>query len=333
MSLPEDSALRLFCSNELEFYYKYFNQFTKSVIREKKILEFETPNRMKVTYEYDVGGKVAPAEQLFVFLPNTRKNWMKVFWMGTRLAICSSEKIGKEVYNKIEDDLIALQKELQYEGTALEYWEKRVWPGHIPCFVEGSFMKNSIETGQLIVEFYDSFETYERPKSKCSLFDERRYVYNYALEFGNSHWIYVKAPDKFQVEMSPEDNRADKIKGNDPEIQAYRIHPGHGSKTIKFNIDILVPQTLKWWYRMIIYFGVAYIIAFFWIACAHIKEGEPLSPAFAQVGISLVAAIIASRGWMMNDETVLKRVSNYMTGIAVSILICLVLLYFIAAFK
>lgn len=57
-----------------------------------------------------------------------------------------------------------------------------------------------------------------------------------------------------------------------------------------------------------------------------------MGPAFAQVGISLVAAIIATRGWIMNDETVLKRVSYAMTVLAVLILVLLVVIYSIAGF-
>ena len=58
-----------------------------------------------------------------------------------------------------------------------------------------------------------------------------------------------------------------------------------------------------------------------------------MTPVYAQVGISLVAAIIATRGWIMNDETVLKRVSNTMTVLAILILVLLVTMYAVAGFK
>ena len=332
MSMQENSALRLFCSNESEFYRQHFNQFTNCVTREKKILEFENPNRIRMTYEFDVKDLAVTTDPLFVFLPNTRKNWMKVFWDGKRLPVCSADQIKSIIYNIVKDDLDCLQEILQIKSSTLDLWNNKIWPGHIPCFVEGSFTSNSMTTGQLIVEFYDSFEAFEHIGHKCSLFDERRYSYDYTIEYGTSHWIYVKAPEKFQVIMSTKDTRADMIKGQDPEIQAYRIHPNRNSNPIHFSIDVRVPITLKWWYGMIVLLGIVFIPAFVIISCCLITKGEQLTPAFAQVGISLVAAIIATRGWMMNDETVLRGVSLKMTGVAITILVCLLVLYSVAAF-
>ena len=332
LSLPENSALHLFCSNESEFYRQHFNRFTNCVTREKKILEFENPNRIRITYEFDVKDLVETTEPLFVFLPNTRKNWMKVFWDGKRLPVCSADQVKNIVYDIVKDDLSRLQGILQFKDSTLDFWNNKIWPGHIPCFVEGAFASNSMKTGQLIVEFYDSFETFDPVGHDCGLFDERRYSYDYTIEYGTSHWIYVKAPEKFQVVMSTKDTRADMIKGNDPEIQAYRIHPGRNSDPIHFSIDVRVPITLKWWYGTIVILGILFIPTFVIISCFLIAKGKQLTPAFAQVGISLVAAIIATRGWMMNDETVLRRVSLKMTRVAITIIVCLIVLYSVAAF-
>lgn len=83
---------------------------------------------------------------------------------------------------------------------------------------------------------------------------------------------------------------------------------------------------------MIVYLGFAFVAALLIIGVLLIGKGKQLTPVFAQVGISLVAAIIASRGWMMNDETVLKRVSLIMTGLAIGILVILISLFAIGAF-
>ena len=93
-----------------------------------------------------------------------------------------------------------------------------------------------------------------------------------------------------------------------------------------------VPKTLKWWYGMVVSIGMAFMLVFVSIGITLIVNKKPLTPVFAQVGISIVAAIIASRGWMMNDETVLKRVSNLMTILAILILSCLVVLYTVSSF-
>lgn len=325
--LAENSPLRLFVDDELGFYKKYFARFNAAVIREKKILEFENPNRMKVTYEYDVQGLESSRSPLFVFLPNTRKNWLKIYWEGKRLPVISAEVVKKNVWEVVGKDVSRVSEELGEEDE-VAFWERKVWGGRtqLPCFVSGEQLFGD---GQLVVEYYDSFDDYEH---RGCLFDERRYTYNYALEAGKSHWIYVKAPDKFQIDLATTDNRAEQIEGNDPEIKAYRIYHGNDDVPVKFNLDVKVPKTLKWWYGMVVSIGIAFMLAFVSIGIILIVDKKPLTPVFAQVGISILAAIIASRGWMMNDETVLNRVSNLMTILAILILSCLVALYTVSSF-
>lgn len=53
-------------------------------------------------------------------------------------------------------------------------------------------------------------------------------------------------------------------------------------------------------------------------------KGCNFSPVYAQVGISIIAAIIATRGWLMNEETVLRRVSKWLTWIVIVIVVMLV---------
>lgn len=330
--LPEHSSLRKFVDDELAFYKANFNDFTCKVVREKKILEFENPNRMKVTYEFDVKELVMTTSPLFVFLPDTRKNWMKVMWENKRLSISSSESISESIFAKVEDDLKIIRSNHGFNDSVKDLWTKEIWPNHIPCFVDGTFIKEASESGQLVVEFYDSFETFNPVGERSILFDERRYEYDYHLESGSSHWIYVKAPQKFQVEVKTVDTGVKEIPGNDPEIKAYRITSDNKKDKLRFTIDIKVPVTLKWWYGVVVSLSVIYLLAFLLLALVFIVQKKALTPAFAQVGISLVAAIIATRGWIMNDETVLKRVSITMTILAILILALLVIMYSVAGF-
>ena len=325
--LAEDSSLRLFVDDDLGFYKKYFGRFNAAVIREKKILEFENPNRMKVTYEYDVQGLEVSSTPLFVFLPKTRKNWLKIYWEGKRLPVIAAEVVKKNVWEVVGKDVSRVSEELGEEDE-VAYWERKVWGGRtqLPCFVSGEHLSGD---GQLVVEYYDSFEHFEH--IGC-LFDERRYKYHYALEAGTSHWLYVKAPEKFQIEITANDKRANLIKGNDPEIKAYRIFHGTENEDVVFTVDVKVPGTLKLWYGSLVGLGVVFVIALLSIGITLIATGNNLTPVFAQVGISIVAAVIATRGWMMTEETVLKRVSNILTILAILILTCLVALYSVSSF-
>ena len=309
--LSDPHPLQMFVEDEMSFYKKYFNHFTSNVIREKKILVFENPNRMCVTYEFDVQQLQKSENLLFVFMPNTRKNWLKIMWEGSRLSVCNAEDVKKAIYEIVKDDLSEVKQKI---NNANEYslWDQ-IWNERerLPCFVRGSQMEGD---GQLVVNYYDSFGNYEH---KGLLFDERCYCYEYAFDAGESHWIYVKSPERFQITINTDDEHASEIKGNDPEIKAYRIFHSTKTESIKFNITIRVPETLKLWYSMIVYLSIGFIIAFTVMGICLIRREVPLSPAFAQVGITLVAAIIATRGWIMNDETVLKRVSITMTILAI----------------
>lgn len=325
--LPEESPLRMFVEDELGFYKHYFGHFSASVTREKKMLVFENPNRIRVTYEFDVQKLTKTDVPIFVFLPDTRKNWLRLLWKGHGLTVAPAEEIKNTVWSVVKDDVVELSDVL-CESDEDAFWENKVWGGRtqLPCFVNGAQVYGA---GQMVVEYYDSFETFDHIGF---LFDERRYTYQYTLEAGKSHWLYVKAPEKFQIDLATKDKRANDIKGNDPEIKAYKIHHITDNIPVKFNVDIKVPQTLKWWYRMIVFLATAFIVAFGVIGSKLICQDAILSPVFAQVGISLVAAIIATRGWIMNDETVLKRVSNTMTFLAILILVLLVTVYSVAGF-
>ena len=325
--LSDPHPLQMFVEDELSFYKKHFNHFTSNVIREKKILVFENPNRMCVTYEFDVQQLQKTENLLFVFLPNTRKNWLKIMWEGGRLSVCNAKDVKKAIYEIVKDDLSEVKQKIN-NADENSLWDQ-IWNERerLPCFVRGTQLEGD---GQLVVNYYDSFGNY---KHKGHLFDERCYCYEYVFDAGESHWIYVKSPERFQITINTDDERASVIKGNDPEIKAYRIFHSTKTESIKFNITIRVPETLKLWYSMIVFLSIGLIITFPILGIGLIRREVPLSPAFAQVGISLVAAIIATRGWIMNDETVLKRVSITMTILAIIILILLIVMYSIVGFN
>ena len=153
--LSETHPLQMFVEDDQSFYKKYFNQFTSSVIREKKILVFENPNRIKVTYEFDVQSLQNTDEPLFIFLPNTRKNWLKIMWKGQRLSVCNADDVKKVVWEVVKDDVNKVKQTLNEEDVNV-LWDKKIWGDReqLPCFVIGALLEGD---GQLVVEFYDSF--------------------------------------------------------------------------------------------------------------------------------------------------------------------------------
>ena len=96
---------------------------------------------------------------------------------------------------------------------------------------------------------------------------------------------------------------------------------------VRFKLSVKVPGTLKLWYSALVTLGAAFVLGFAGVFVAAIMQGVKgynFSPVYAQVGISIIAAIIATRGWLMNEETVLRRVSKWLTWIVIVIVVMLV---------
>lgn len=320
------------------FYEKYCSDLTKRIIREKRILEFENPNRVKVTYEYDftpisTDDMIGRNDIVFLFLPDKRKSWLKVYCGNQKLTVVNSAKIADSLYDIVRDDVIALVKEVGYKGDGYDLW-KEIWKERksIPCFVYVEPIKELLAKGGIVeIEFYDFLDEDNKKKCCSRLFDEKHYVYKYPKVAKGNSWLYVKAPNRFEVDVRGES--IDSIEPNqekDPGVQSYTIHGDKAKDREDFYISVKVPKTLWFWYGALVLLGFAYIIAFVFITRNALCKGltmKEFSPVYAQVGISIIAAIIATRGWLMNEETVLRRVSYCITCIAIIIVALLVGVY------
>jgi hypothetical protein len=329
----QKSALCLFFDNEKAFYETYCNELTNGIIREKRILEFETPNRVKVTYEYDIeinkedwGRK----DILFLFLPDKRKSWLKIFLDGKRLTIPESAKIRETLFSFVKKDVEKLKDVLETEKSADELW-KEIWEDRkpLPCFVYTESFPKDPHTGIMEIVFYD-FLDLEKSKKKSffRLFDEKHYQYTYTLVARGNSWLYVKSPSRFDVDVYYNREHIESNEKIDPEISSYTIKGRNRGEQEEFSISIKVPPTLRLWYTSLVYLGVIYIISLIgaagYVVC---QDSCDFTPVFAQLGISIIAAVIATRGWLMNEETVLKRVSMWLTWIVILIVFLLIGVY------
>ena len=332
----QKSALCLFMEDDRAFYGKYCRELTDRIIREKRILEFENPNRVKVCYEYDIvtsssDSKLNSSDIIFLFLPDKRKSWLKIKCCGQRLTVAKSAKIKDVLFDKVRDDVAKLAKEVAYEGKDYALWEE-IWldKESIPCFVYAEPIIGLLENGGIVeIEFYD-FLNEDTTKKKCwaRLFDEKHYVFAYPKVSKGNYWLYVKSSSKFDVVVTHTHNEAiEPNQKNDPEVQSYTIYGSKAKDEEEFKISVKVPKTLKMWYRALVWLGSLYILSLAGIILTAIIKGmsaTQFSPVYAQVGISLIAAIIATRGWMMNEETVLGRVSKWFTWIILVIVAMLI---------
>ena len=342
--LKQKSALCLFTDDERGFYRKYCHDLTDRIIREKRILEFENPNRVKVCYEYDVmaqsvdgNGKVDGIT--FLFLPDKRKSWLKVFLNGRRVTIADGKKIKDTLYEVVKSDVAALKNDVDYTKSEYTLWEE-IWEDRkpIPCFVFSKDVNEQLKNGGIVeIAFYDFLDV-DTSIKRCParLFDEKYYGYEYPKVATGNSWLYVKAPSKFDVHVEYDKRFVEKNAGEDPEINSFTIKGDVAPEEVRFKLSVKVPGTLKLWYSALVILGVGYVLGFVGVFIAAHHQGigpSGFSPVYAQVGISIIAAIIATRGWLMNEETVLGRVSKGLTWIVIVIVAMLVCGYGWMMFK
>lgn len=326
----QKSALCLFFDDEKAFYQKHCNELAGRIIREKRILEFETPNRVKVTYEYDIEASkkdVGEKDIVFLFLPDKRKSWLKIYIDGKRLTIPNSDKIKEHLFLIVRNDLEKLKAGLETEKSEEELWDE-IWKEKkpIPCFIYRESLPENFSSGIVEIVFYDFLDMDEEHKNKCCrLFDEKHYQYTYPLVARGNSWLYVKAPSRFDIHVAFSPDNIEQNEEIDPEISSYTIKRNEGEE--KFKITVKVPQTLRLWYSSLVVLGIVFILCFLGAFISAIYKGlnsNAFSHVYAQVGISIIAAVIATRGWLMNEETVLSRVSKWLTGIVIVIVLLLI---------
>lgn len=87
----------LFLTDVDSFYKKYCKSLDVFKLREKRLLEFETPNRVLITHEYDVEVEKDFDYSVYYYLfnPTKRLSWLKIAQDGKRLPI-AKEKDVKE---------------------------------------------------------------------------------------------------------------------------------------------------------------------------------------------------------------------------------------------
>ena len=333
--LKQKSALSLFMEDERAFYKNLYLSLTNRIIREKRILEFENPNRVKVCYEYDVvalptNNKVPDGDIMFLFLPDKCKSWLKILFNGKRVTIADGKKVREVLFEVVKNDVAALKREVDYAKNEYALWEE-IWDYKkpIPCFVFSKDVDMLLRDGGIVeIAFYDFLDV-DASKKRCParLFDEKYYQYDYPKVANGNSWLYVKAPEKFDINVVYDNRFVEKNAGEDPEINSFTIKGDEAPDEVQFKLSVKVPGTLKLWYSALALLGVAFALSFVGVFIAALLQdidASKFSIVYAQMGISIIAAIIATRGWLMNEETVLGRVSKWFTWIVIVIVVLIV---------
>lgn len=337
----------LFLTNADAFYDKYCRNLDAFKLREKRFLDFETPNRALITHEYDIeisDDNFEYKDYYYLFNPKARLSWLKISQEGKRLSI-AGEKVVKSYIKEI------LQSELSHVSISFdEIWQNKIG---LPCFIK-------LERGQyknflLTASYYDSIKQNEpsKPfwgKSIFSPLMERRIKYDYLPLKGKSSWLYIKAPNNFNISIDKENIEPQDVNTIDYANSGKRdADPGKLSLTIinkenfrslkrtavPLNFCITVPLPLKAWFLSIYYIAIAILIMlcitigneiwlYFLTPIFNIERPIILlfeNKNFGAIIMGMVAAVLTTRSWLISEETITRYYSIYLTGIMVLIVI------------
>lgn len=325
--------LKCFVKNQEDFMKKHFSQLTTCVIREKRLLDFETPNRVHVLIEYDISNFSEKKGVFYLFTPSARLNWLKIFINGTRVIIAESSTVKNLIYKILEQEIKNLEKEYGKKNIFDDIWNIL---NPLPCFV----LIDNINCKNLLIEisFYQSVYNVKTMYRGClNWLDKRIVAYDYYPVTNNTAWLYIKAPQKSDINVIYKDECIQRIYADnqeDTQIVSYMIQ-GNNKKNHIFNINIDVTKPLKWWFNTLYILIVLIIIAHLFIFLGimqyikiYISLDKPLKNDYSlltSISISLIAMIIATRGWLVNEDSTMKRYSKFLSVSAVLLFLLLLL--------
>ena len=348
--------LYMFFHDTDNFYRTYCDGLDDFKIREKRFLDFETPNRALVTHEYDMsivnaGAQFNYLKFYYLFNPIERLSWLKIAQEGKRLSVAGN----KSVKGIVKDILI---NELNDYPNPDEIYEE-LWNNkkRLPCFIK---LEDITSTDFLLTaSYYDSIkrDNLLNQQSQLSMFLdpllERKIKYEYFPLKSKSSWLYIKAPNNFNIQYNHENfdynnnNSIDFTSSNNEETDPEKISLTIENKlstntnddTVKFSFDIIVPPSLKVWFLSIYYLSLCTLITLignilnsiyisfldpFWSKNPidkFIKSGD-----FGAIVLAIIAAIITTRSWLISEETILRKYSINLTFIMMSIILFYILM-------
>lgn len=331
----------LFITNLDLFCKKYCNNLDGFKLREKRLLDFETPNRALITHEYDVeiNNNFNYSEYYYLFNPIKRLSWLKITQDDKRLSIAKESDIKEKIHKILEEEL---------DKTSISFDE--LWKNKkgFPCFIK--ILESENNNFLISASYYDSIKSEdEERKSFLSPLMERRIKYDYLPLSGKSSWLYVKAPNNFNVKCNSEPPikylhntidfaNSDGIEADPGKVSLTIINDGKNtsvSEIVSLSIDISIPSSLKTWFISIYYISMAVTfilsLALFNELCLlsfgplinrkNIIDILQANDNLEGIIMGVIAAIITTRSWLISEETITKYYSINITKMMTAILI------------
>lgn len=338
-NLSSFRAINNLLTNTTCFYTENFHELQQAIKREKRLVVFETPSRVLMTHEYTVEG-IDKLKNGFYFLFNAteRLSWLRVTLEERRVSIASKDKIRSYLKQKLGSEIKNMAKTLNKKEDEIVNRLYEASDGK-PCFIEFNQKENKRQQSLLIsVTFFDSIRNKKRLGCArlWSPLQEKVLNYNYSTLSGSaSSWIYFKAPANFVLSAdcsSSNNNNIEVSPSNDDEITSLVLKPNGEKLSIDFKISINVPKALKWWYNGILYIAILVLffcfVALYYSICGQITKD--IIDTLNNCVFAIVGALIATRGWLMSEEQVMKKMSNMYTILVCSFTILVMVISFTA---
>ena len=250
---------------------------------------------------------------------------MKIYVDGQRLVVAKSSMVEQKVRDVFKKGLQFLSEDSH--NNVEDIWSS-IWKysQSIPCFI----YKSDILQKEAIIEleYYDSIHIKKKNRwGYLYPIDNRDIEYDYYPDKQHNSWLYVKSPEKFTIQVSntPNTNYDVEFNGDDmdPEVVSCTIKPNNlqnNSSTVKFHIHIKVPKSLKFWYIVLYCLCISYILFIAVRIRCKLLDCQRVpdiimehNDAVLTIGVSIIALIIATRGWLVKEETILKRLLIFLS--------------------
>lgn len=332
------SLITEFISNTTLFYKNHFHELNDFLLREKRSLIFETPNRVKICHEYDLfqkkEGVIKPNSPYYIINPTERLAWLKIFCDGERITVARADVIKDIIIKKLQSeiDLYCNCGNSAKNEVIEEIWAVKKG---LPCFI--IFSQKPKQSFMLEMQFYETAVLQNNKENKCYLINpiqSRNISYDYIPLSNQTSWIYLQSPNNFEIGLY-ENGKNIKL-GSDPEVVSYAF-----TDKLEHNFDmkIEIAKTLKIWY-LSIYYSAIFLIILMLSVDANILWNKFKFPSFNFIGIETLlpkeilitiaalisAGIITTRSFMITEETILKKYSMYISILLVLIIVLSILM-------
>lgn len=317
-------------TNTTRFYERHFNQLIDCIGREKRLIEFETPNRAHMQFEYELDGMEHLDDEIY-YLFNTRDrlSWLKICMNDKQVPVAPSKLVKQKL-------LVVLGDELHWISKLSGISEQRLldciydWSDGKPCFAY--YIKNS---RSVKISYYDTVEIDTKKKTKWYSYPspvgeyEVNYLYRPIARNANS-WLYVRAPKHFITKVDVENTeRMETSKSNDDVVSSFMYRANGEECVYEHKLLIQVPKSMLLWYHIMWGMSIGLvlwgIIAFLydfsasgWCWCHLTKKWLVDLP---KVMLSMITILLATRGWLIHEEYLLETISKWYTYLMIILLV------------